>query len=142
MIGDERPSNVFDAAMSLFVKRYELTVHQRLTRTLSMSGLSTSQWMARFRHAGGEWTAKMSSDGLFYASCHRHYKQLSSCLRRNYQWTSCCRRQTDCTSRYPPRLFQPSRKCQPNWRRPSPRPPQREHVGRRLRYNYTRLYIG
>ena len=59
MMGDERPSNVFDAAMSLFVKRYELTVHQRLTRALSMSGLAAdekpSQWMARFRHAGGEW---------------------------------------------------------------------------------------
>ena len=26
MMGDERPSNVFDAAMSLFIKRYELTV--------------------------------------------------------------------------------------------------------------------
>ena len=59
MMGDERPSNVFDAAMSLIVKRYELTVHQRLTRALSMSGLAAdekpSQWMARFRHAGGEW---------------------------------------------------------------------------------------
>ena len=58
-MGDERPSNVFDAAMSLFVKRYELTVHQRLTRALSVSGLAVdekpSQWMARFRHAGGEW---------------------------------------------------------------------------------------
>ena len=59
MMGDERPSNVFDAAMALFVRRYELTVHQRLTRALSMSGLEVdekaSQWMARFRHAGGEW---------------------------------------------------------------------------------------
>ena len=57
MMGDDRPSNVFDAAMSLFVKRYELTVHQRLTRALSMSGLAAdekpSQWMGRFRHAGG-----------------------------------------------------------------------------------------
>ena len=59
MMGDERPSNVFDAARALFVKRYELTVHQRLTRALSMSGLEVdekpSQWMARFRHAEGEW---------------------------------------------------------------------------------------
>ena len=59
MMGDERPSTVFDAAMSLFIKQYELTVHQRLTRALSMSGLEVgekpSQWMARFRHAGGEW---------------------------------------------------------------------------------------
>ena len=59
MMGDERPSNVFDAAMSLFVKRYELTVHQRITRAISMNGLAVdekpSQWMARFRHAGGEW---------------------------------------------------------------------------------------
>ena len=59
MMGDERPSTVFDAAMSLFIKQYELTVHQRLTRALSMSGLDVgekpSQWMARFRHAGGEW---------------------------------------------------------------------------------------
>ena len=59
MMGDERPSNVFDAAMSLFVKRYELTVHQRITRAMSMNGLAVdekpSQWMARFRHAGGEW---------------------------------------------------------------------------------------
>ena len=30
MMGDERPSNVFDAAMSFFIKRYEPTVHQRL----------------------------------------------------------------------------------------------------------------
>ena len=59
MVGDERPSNIFDAAMSLFVKRYELTVHQRIRRALSMSGLAVdenpSQWMARFRHDGGEW---------------------------------------------------------------------------------------
>ena len=59
MMGDERPPTVFDAAMSLFIKQYELTVHQRLTRALSMSGLEVgekpSQWMARFRHAGGEW---------------------------------------------------------------------------------------
>ena len=59
MMGDERPSNVFNAAMSLFVKRYELTVHQRITRALSMNGLAVaekpSQWMARFRHAGSEW---------------------------------------------------------------------------------------
>ena len=59
MMGDERPSNVFDAAMSLFVKRYELTVHQRITRAMSMNGLAVdekpSQWMARFRHAEGEW---------------------------------------------------------------------------------------
>ena len=45
--------------MSLFVKRYELTVHQRITRAMSMNGLAVdekpSQWMARFRHAGGEW---------------------------------------------------------------------------------------
>ena len=55
MTGDERPSNVFDAAMSLFVKRYEFTVHQRITRAKSMNGLAVdekpSQWMARFRHA-------------------------------------------------------------------------------------------
>ena len=59
MMGDERPSNVFDAAMSLFVKRYELSVHQRITRALSMNDLAVdekpSQWMARLRHAGGEW---------------------------------------------------------------------------------------
>ena len=67
MMGDERPSNVFDAAMSLFVKRYELTVHQRLTRALSMSGLAAdekpSQWMARFRHAGGEWDRECRAMG-------------------------------------------------------------------------------
>ena len=59
LMGDERPSNVFDAAMSLFIKRYELTVHKRLTRALSTRGQEVdekpSQWMARFRHAGGEW---------------------------------------------------------------------------------------
>ena len=59
VMGDERPPNVFDAAMSLFVKLYELTVHQRITRAMSMNGLAVdekpSQWMARFRHTGGEW---------------------------------------------------------------------------------------
>ena len=43
MVGDERPSNIFDAAMSLFVKRYELTVHQRIRRALSMSGLAVDE---------------------------------------------------------------------------------------------------
>ena len=43
MMGDERPSYVLDAAMSLFIKRYELTVHQRLTRALSMSGLEVDE---------------------------------------------------------------------------------------------------
>ena len=58
MMGDERPSNVFEAAMSLFVKRYELTVHQRITRALICLlavDEKHSQSMVRFRHAGDEW---------------------------------------------------------------------------------------
>ena len=43
MMGDERPSNIFDAAMSLFVKRYELSVHKRITRSLSMNGLAVDE---------------------------------------------------------------------------------------------------
>ena len=43
MMGDERPSKIFDAATSLFIKRYELIVHQRLTRALSMSGLEVDE---------------------------------------------------------------------------------------------------
>ena len=60
MLGSERPADVFDAAMALFIKRYELTVHQRLTRALAMGGIETdekpSQWMARFKQVGGDWT--------------------------------------------------------------------------------------
>ena len=57
MMGEERPANVFDAAKTLFIERYELTVHQRLTRAMTMVGIATdekpSQWMARFRQVGG-----------------------------------------------------------------------------------------
>ena len=60
MLGSERPADVFDAAMALFIKHYELTVHQRLTRALAMGGIETdekpSQWMARFRQVGDDWT--------------------------------------------------------------------------------------
>ena len=59
MMGEERPANVFDAARTLFIERYELTVHQRLTRAMAMSGIATdekpSQWMARFRQVGCSW---------------------------------------------------------------------------------------
>ena len=55
MMGEERPANVFDAART----RYELTVHQRLTRAMAMGGIATdekpSQWMARFRQVGCSW---------------------------------------------------------------------------------------
>ncbi|KAI0219384.1 hypothetical protein LSAT2_029057 [Lamellibrachia satsuma] len=59
MVAEERPANVFDAAKNLFIERYELTVHQRLTRVMAMGGIATdeelSQWMARIRQVGGSW---------------------------------------------------------------------------------------
>ena len=58
-MGDDRPMDVFDAAKRLFIHQYELTVHQRLSQAFAMSGIQAdekpSQWMARFRHTGGEW---------------------------------------------------------------------------------------
>ena len=60
LLGNDRPADVFKAAKTLFVQRFELTVHQRLTRALAMGGMEVdekpSQWMARFRHTGGDWT--------------------------------------------------------------------------------------
>ena len=110
MMGDERPSNVFDGAMSLFVKRYELTVHQIITRWMK----NPHNGWPDFGTPEASGTEKMSNDGLSYATYHRHYEQPSNCRHRNYQWTNCCKRQTHCTSRCPPRQFRPSRKCQPN----------------------------
>ena len=59
MLGQDRPSDVFDCAKSLFIQQYELTVHQRLTPAFYMGGLQnedkSSQWMARFRHIGSDW---------------------------------------------------------------------------------------
>ena len=44
--------DVFDTARTLFVQRFELTIHQRLTRALAMGGIEAnekpSQWMAQF----------------------------------------------------------------------------------------------
>ena len=58
LLGNDRPADVFKAAKTLFVQRFELTVHQRLTRALAMGGMEVdekpSQWMARFRHTGGD----------------------------------------------------------------------------------------
>ncbi|KAI0234447.1 hypothetical protein LSAT2_015277, partial [Lamellibrachia satsuma] len=57
--GEERPANVFDAAKTVFIERYELTVHQRLTRAVAMRGIATdekpSQWTVRFRQLGDSW---------------------------------------------------------------------------------------
>ena len=57
--GEERPANVFDAAKTVFIERYELTVHQRLTRAVAMRGIATdekpSQWTVRFRQVGVSW---------------------------------------------------------------------------------------
>ena len=59
-LGCERPVDVFDTARMLFVQRFELTIHQRLTRAFTICGVDVnkkpSQWMARFRHASGDWT--------------------------------------------------------------------------------------
>ena len=120
MMGDERPSNVFDAAMSLLIKRYELTVHQRLTRALSMSGLEVdekpSQWMARFRHAGGEWDR---GDVERWALLRHLPPSLRTTLELPTPQLSMDEllQKADtlhCMSRCPPRLFPPSRKYQPN----------------------------
>ena len=60
LLGYERPADVFDTARTLFVQRFELTIHQRLTRAFAIGGVDVnekpSQWMARFRHASGDWT--------------------------------------------------------------------------------------
>ena len=59
IMGEERPAKVFDAAKTGFIERYELTVHQRLTRVVAMGGIATdekpSQWMGRLRQVGGSW---------------------------------------------------------------------------------------
>ena len=59
LMGDDRPMDVFDEAKRLFIHQYELTVHQRLSQAFAMGGIQAdekpSQWMARFRHTGGEW---------------------------------------------------------------------------------------
>ena len=59
LMGDDRPMDVFDAAKKLFIHQYQLTVHQRLSQAFAMGGIQAdekpSQWMARFRHTGGEW---------------------------------------------------------------------------------------
>ncbi len=58
LLGRERPADVFDTARTLFVQRFELTIHQRLTRAFAIGGVDvnekSSQWMARFRHASGD----------------------------------------------------------------------------------------
>ena len=50
----------WDTARKLFVQRFDLTIHQRLTRAFAIGGVDVnekpSQWMARFRHASGDWT--------------------------------------------------------------------------------------
>ena len=55
LLGRERPADVFDTARKLFVQRFDLTIHQRLTRAFAIGGVDVnekpSQWMARFRHA-------------------------------------------------------------------------------------------
>ena len=60
LLGRERPADVFDTARTLFVQRFELTIQQRLTRAFAIGGVDVngkpSQWMARFRHASGDWT--------------------------------------------------------------------------------------
>ena len=60
LLGRERLADVFDTARMLFVQRFELTIHQRLTSAFAIGGVDVnekpSQWMARFRHASGDWT--------------------------------------------------------------------------------------
>ena len=50
LLGCERPADVFDTARMLFVQRFELTIHQRLTRAFAIGGVDVnekpSQWMA------------------------------------------------------------------------------------------------
>ena len=59
LMGDDRPMDVFDAAKKLFIHQYQLSVHQRLSQAFAMGGIQAdekpSQWMAQFRHTGGEW---------------------------------------------------------------------------------------
>ena len=60
LLGHERPADVFDTARMLFVQRFELTIHQRLTRVFAIGGIyvneKPSQWVTRFRHASGDCT--------------------------------------------------------------------------------------
>ena len=59
LMGDDRPMDVFDAAKNIFIHQYQLSVRQRLSQAFAMGGIQAdenpSQWMARFRHTGGEW---------------------------------------------------------------------------------------
>ena len=59
LLGCERPADIFDTASMHFVQRFELTIHQRLTRAFAIGGVDVNekptQWMARFRHASGDW---------------------------------------------------------------------------------------
>ena len=41
--GRERPADVFDTARMLFVQRFELTIHQRLTRAFAIGGVDVNE---------------------------------------------------------------------------------------------------
>ena len=79
LLGRERPADVFDTARKLFVQRFDLTIHQRLTRAFAIGGVDVnekpSQWMARgsgTQVAIGHET--MSSGGLFSGACRHLYE--------------------------------------------------------------------
>ena len=48
--GEKRTANVFDPTKTLYIERYELTVHQRLDRAVAMGSITMDkklfQWMA------------------------------------------------------------------------------------------------
>ena len=43
LLGRERPADVFDTARKLFVQRFDLTIHQRLTRAFAIGGVDVNE---------------------------------------------------------------------------------------------------
>ena len=43
LLGRERPADVFDTAMKLFVQRFDLTIHQRLIRAFAIGSVDVNE---------------------------------------------------------------------------------------------------
>lgn len=95
MMGDEHPSNLFDAAKVLFINHYELFIHQRLTRALALCGIvaeeKPSQCMAQFRNGQlGSRRCRMLGSPLLPTTIIAYNPQTTYTLT----WTSSCTKQT------------------------------------------------
>ena len=76
LLGCEHPADVFDTARMLFVQRFELTIHQRLTRAFAIGGVDVNEkpslWMAGSGTQVAIGHETMSSGGLSSGVC-RHF---------------------------------------------------------------------